>query len=58
MILGILVNFFRVYWYTACYDRYFRKRPGDFRGFPTNYRRLPNVAENQMSANVLEDAYV
>ena len=43
--------------FSPCYDRYFRKRPGGFRRFPTNYRRLPNVAENQMSADVLEDVW-
>ena len=31
--------------FSPCHDRYFRKRPGDFRRFPTNYRRLPNVAK-------------
>ena len=30
----------------SSHDRDFRKRPGDFLRFPTNFRRLPNVAEN------------
>ena len=31
--------------FSPCSDRDFRKRTGDFRTFPTNFRRLPNVAE-------------
>ena len=44
-------------WDSPCHDRDFWKCPGDFRRFPTNYRILPNVAENYISADVPEDVW-
>ena len=41
--------------FSPCHNQDFTKRPGDFQRFPTNYRRLPNVAESWMSSDVLED---
>ena len=32
--------------FSPCHKQDFSKRPGDFHRFPTNYRRLPNVAES------------
>ena len=55
----IPANFFwvRCVRFSPCHDWDFWKRPGDFRIFPTNFRRLPNVTENEMSADVPEELW-